>query len=141
MADIAALKKALLHDEGFELKAYQDSKGIWTIGVGRNLERLQISKETAEEWLEEDIQRVMQWMARFPWFAELNAVRQNVVVNMGFELGQSRFNGFQKFIGFLARQNYQLASSEMMVSKWAQSDSPRRAARLAQEMLTGKSSL
>lgn len=141
MADIDALKKALLHDEGLELKAYQDSKGIWTIGIGRNLQCLQISKETAEVWLEDDIQTVIQWMARFPWFAALNAVRQNVVLNMGFQLGQTRFAKFEKFIGFLTRQNYQLASSEMMLSKWAQVDCPRRAARLAQELLTGKSSL
>ena len=52
---IALIKKF----EGLELKAYQDSVGIWTIGWGHTkevFEGMEISKEEAEAFLEIELE-------------------------------------------------------------------------------------
>lgn len=144
MKDLDALKKALHFDEGLRLKAYPDSKGIWTIGIGHNLEDCPLSQEAVDLIFKNDIETVEAWLTKFPWYDSLDSVRQNVVLNMGFTLGETCFKKFVNFIGAVKEKNWANASEEMLESKWA-SDFAQlrstRAKRLAQEMLTGKSSL
>lgn len=49
------LIEELKRDEGVELKAYQDTVGIWTIGIGRNLQDVGVSMAEAEFLLATDI--------------------------------------------------------------------------------------
>lgn len=51
--------KVLILREGLKLKAYKDTKGIWTIGVGHTgpevVEGLVITKEKAHELFQKDV--------------------------------------------------------------------------------------
>ncbi len=132
-----AVRDALIRDEGVRLKVYQDSLGIPTIGVGRNLQDRGITKPEAMLMLDNDIAEcVNDLAASFPWFSSLDEVRQHVVLNMLFQLGPSRFRGFKKMLDAIARQDYAAASDAMRFSKWAD-QVPNRANRLIEEMRSG----
>lgn len=138
MNQVNQLKKMLTRHEGFRLKPYRDSVLKLTIGVGRNLDDFGLTKEEVLYLLHNDVMRVTQEVRRaFPWYLRLNAVRQNVVLNMVFNLGLSRFLGFKKTIGAIESKNWDTAAKEMLDSKWA-SQVGNRAKELAKMMKTGK---
>ena len=113
------LEDMLIRHEGLRLKPYKDSLGILTIGVGRNLDDVGISEDEALLLLDSDIQKAKQGAASFTWFASLDEVRQDVVTDMIFNMGLTRFSGFKNMIAAIARQDYVAASEEMMKSTWA----------------------
>lgn len=127
----------LTEHEGRRLKMYQDSEGIWTIGVGHNLEEKGISEAVCDLMLEEDLQESIAEANTFRWFADLNEPRQAVIIDMIFNLGLPRFKGFKKTIQFLENQLYQSAAKEMLDSKWARQVGAR-ATRLSEIMRTGE---
>ncbi len=110
----------LIADEGLRLKPYTDTVGKLTIGVGRNLTDVGISKDEALQLLTNDITAVRKTIASaLPWVASLDGARQDVVANMVFNMGITRFNGFHKFIDAMQAYNWESAASEMLTSLWA----------------------
>ena len=130
------LKETLIKHEALKLKPYKDSLGILTIGVGHNLER-GISEAAAMFILDEDIADARREAQQFAWFYYLNDVRQNVVINMVFNIGITRFKGFKKMIAALDKGYFPLAANEMLDSKWA-SQVGSRATELAKIMEIGE---
>jgi len=131
------LTDMLIRDEGLVLLAYEDSVGKVTIGVGRNLDDVGITEDEAMYLLENDILRVTKEVDRnFLWFDELDEVRKNVVLNMVFNLGLSRFKGFKNAIAAIENSDWIEASNQMLDSKWA-AQVGIRAKRLAIMMETG----
>ena len=57
MASEHLLNQLIMH-EGMESQAYQCSEGYWTIGVGRNIQTLGITKDEAMYLLANDLKRV-----------------------------------------------------------------------------------
>lgn len=128
----------LIRHEGLRLKPYRDTKGKLTIGVGRNLDDVGITREEALLLLNNDLARVRREVERaFPWFSSLNPVRKNVVLNMVFNLGLPRFRGFTKTIAAIEAKDWENAAREMLESRWAQQVG-RRAHELAAMMKRGK---
>lgn len=123
--------------EGKRLDLYQDSEGIYTIGVGHNIEHRGISEAVCELMLEEDIDEAITDAKTFRWYDDLNAARQAVVTDMVFNLGLTRFSKFKKTIRYLEQGHYQTAAREMLDSKWADQVG-RRAIRLSEIMRTGE---
>lgn len=114
------LRELLIDDEGLELKPYKDSRGILTIGVGRNLENVGISEREALIMLDNDIKRVLLEAQRaLPFFDQLNSTRQVVVLSMVFNMGITAFLQFKKMIAALQNGDYNLACKEMMNSEWS----------------------
>jgi lysozyme len=131
--------KLLTRDEGLRLKPYRCTAGKLTIGVGRNLEDVGITKEEAEQMLANDISRVVvDIVKRIPWAMKLDDARFSVIHSMVFQMGIGGVMNFRKFLNALQMGDYVKASIEMMDSKWAQHDSPARAKRLAEVMRSGK---
>jgi lysozyme len=131
--------KLLTRDEGLRLKPYRCTAGKLTIGVGRNLEDVGITKEEAEQMLANDISRVtVDIVKRIPWALKLDDARFSVIHSMVFQMGIGGVMNFRKFLNALQMGDYVKASIEMMDSKWAQHDSPARAKRLAEVMRSGK---
>jgi lysozyme len=121
----------LIDHEGLKLKAYQDTKGIWTIGVGRNLQDVGISKDEALTLLDHDIKRIVNdCMHEFPWFADLSTERQYVIIDMVFNCGLAGFKKFKRTISAIEREDWATAAREIVDSEIA----PRRAATLARVM-------
>jgi len=134
---LIALKRALVRDEGLRLKPYKDSVGKLSIGIGRNLEDVGISREEAEHLLESDIDRTAQELyQKLPWIASLTDERQLVLLNMAFNLGVRGLLSFTRTLAHVQAGRYEKASLEMLNSKWA-SQVGTRAIRLAKLMKDG----
>jgi len=128
----------LERDEGMRLKPYPDSMGVLTIGVGRNLRDVGITKGEAYQMLHNDIDRVTQELdEHLPWWSTLSEVRQRVLVNMCFNLGYARLLGFRSALAAMQIGDWEGAASGMMASQWANQVGPR-AVRLAAMMRTGQ---
>ena len=135
MADITLLKKMLEFDEGRSNTVYPDSQGIWTIGVGRNLEDPGLSDQEVEMLLDNDIQKRLIDGHIENVIKDLDPVRACVIIDMAF-MGISKLMGFKKMLAALAIQDYDTAASEMLDSKWAV-QVKSRSTRLAYMMKTG----
>ena len=132
-----ALKAMLIRHEALRLKPYKDSKGILTIGVGRNLEATGITEAEAMQMLDNDIARVVSYCRQaFGWFNGLDDSRQSVVASMVFNLGAAGFNEFVKMKDALAKGNFDEAANQMLLSKWS-ADVGVRAVELAELMKSG----
>lgn len=130
----------LIKDEGLALIPYLDTNDNWTVGVGHKLKSNcgPITLEYAGKLLAEDIKIARDAVRRnIPYFAELDEVRQFILVNMCFQMGIRGLLGFRKMLLALENKAYSIAADEMLNSKWARSDSPNRAKRLAKAMKMG----
>lgn len=133
MNDLRAL---LMQDEGLELKPYLDTKGIMSIGVGRNLEANGISSDEALYLLDNDIKKATAAAATFKWFDKIDPVRKDVIVSMVFNMGLDKFCGFKRMIAAMERGDFPQAATEMLASMWS-AEVGKRAARLAGMMQSG----
>lgn len=131
------LENMLIRHEGLKLKPYRCTAGKLTIGVGRNIEDNGITEVEARMMLRNDIEVSRSPLLKLKWFTELNPARQDVVINMVFNLGLSRFLKFKKTIAFLQDKQWENASIEMLNSSWAKQVG-NRAQELAAIIVTGK---
>lgn len=138
--DETMCKKAiemLKRHEGLRLRPYLCPAGKLTIGYGRNLEDNGISRAEAEELLYNDYYRCKDELKQFAFWDALDECRQDVLVNMVFNMGLTRLMGFKKMLNALAMGDPCLAADEMLDSKWARDDVPARATELAALMRAG----
>ena len=123
--------------EGFRSKPYKDSVGKLTIGIGRNLDDVGITRQEALVLLENDVQKVRRVLKLYHWYKPLTKVRKRVVIDMAFNLGIKGFLKFKKLIKAIENGNWNMAALEMLDSKWSRQVG-RRATRLAIMMRTGR---
>lgn len=128
-------------EEGFEPSVYQDSLGFWTIGYGFLVDEKKggrIPKAVAEFWLKWEIERLEKTLfAMYPWWNGLDAVRQDVLLLMAYQLGLGGLSRFRNMIKAIARRDYTVAAREALDSVWAK-QTPARARRLARMLETGE---
>lgn len=160
-----SIKDQLILHEGLRLKPYKCPAGYWTIGVGRNLETVGLSKEEqlkifgaynsngsdmidillergisekdAMYLLDNDIKSCIEDIEKFTFFEELSPVRQKVLIDMRFNLGFTGLRGFKKMLAALERGDYVRAASEMIDSAWFRQVGDR-GKRLYEMMRTGR---
>jgi lysozyme len=136
--DMTALEDQLIDHEGLELKPYQCTADKLTIGVGRNIEDRGITEDEARYLLKNDIKIVEdELLEKKPVVAGLDAVRQRVLVDMGFNLGIPTLLKFQNMWAAIEEEDFERAAEEAMDSRWAKQVG-RRAERLCQAMATGE---
>jgi lysozyme len=152
----ARLEKQLRADEGERLKPYRCTAGKLTIGVGRNLDDRGITKEESAVMLDRDIRNCLADLAFFlPWYKQLNAARQEALINMVFTMGIARLRGFKNMLAALQTGDWQKAHDEALFNlepvhengkivrwikrptKWAR-EVGERANRIAKVFLTGE---
>ena len=121
----------IVRHEGLRLKPYRDSLGFLTIGIGRNLDGKGIIKEEAYILLDNDLDSCIEDLnVNLPWWETLDDFRQEVLIEMCFQMGIFGLLGFKEFLSHLRKGNYKGASEEMLNSKWAK-QTPQRAEELA----------
>ena len=135
------LIEQLVRDEGLQLHPYKDSVGKLTIGVGRNLDDVGVTRSEAMTLLANDVQNARDQIEQhLPWTGALDEVREAALVNMCFNLGIARLLNFKKFIAdlqmALTTGDYRPAAAEMLASEWAEQVGPR-ARRLSLQIETG----
>lgn len=164
MSDLLpALEPQLVLHEGLRLRIYKDTEGYDTLGVGYNVsargiedfERVigrkiivrpgvdLITRQEALTVLRADLLRVIDAVrVHFPYYTQLDLVRQCVVVDMAFNMG-FRALGFKQCIDAIQRRDWSRAARELYNSKWSRQvgDGPGgkrdRCDRLAGMLLTG----
>ena len=149
----------LIEHEGMVLEVYQDTLGIDTIGIGRNLKDRGISKEElahldipnietvyqhgiteadARYLAMNDIKIVEDELCRVhPCVENLDAVRQLILMDMAFNMGVPRLCKFKKMWNAIHEGNFEVAGFEMMDSKWARQVGGR-AKKLSDAMKAGE---
>lgn len=138
---IDRLKKQLTFDEGKKNFPYTDSVGKLTIGIGRNLADRGLTDSEIAFLLENDIKEVVQNLStNLPWFNNLDDVRQEVLINMCFNMGWPKLSQFKNTLNLVKEGKYNEASIAMLNSLWAKQVG-NRAVRLANMMKTGESTL
>jgi len=123
-------------DEGFRALPYRDTQGYLTIGYGLNLDAGITEPEAA--WLLENRVNATATalVVKLPWVSSLDQARQDVLVNMAYNLGLSGLLAFKNTLSAVQDGDYTGAASGMLASKWA-TQVGARAQRLAQQMRTG----
>lgn len=116
MNDLISMLK---RHEGLRLKPYLCTADQLTIGYGRNLESMGISRYEAEVMLVSDIERCYNELEVFGWFVGLDVVRQEAMVDLLFNLGLPRFLRFKKMINHLSNKEYSQAAAELLNSRYA----------------------
>jgi lysozyme len=131
----------LTRHEGVRLKPYRDTTGHLTIGVGRNLDDVGISKVEAAFLLRNDIEKHwLDLMQACPWVASLDMVRALVLLDMTFNMGIGTILTFDGTLEAIQRGDYEHAADRMLRTKWASQVGAKpgqRAHRLSQMMRTG----
>jgi len=131
----------IIKHEGFRSHAYQCTAGKWTLGFGRNVDKLGgkgISHDEGLMLLSNDIQEITQEVSKkLIWFQGLNEARKAAIVDMIYNLGFGGFGKFRQFQLAMARGDFQKASQEMLQSLWAKQVGSR-ADELSQIISTGE---
>lgn len=153
-----AVLLVLTAHEGRKLHVYEDIYGIPTIGVGFNLTRPDASKicndcgadyhalvggtkdltdDQCDYITKQLVNDVVVWIAKiFPGFSAFSTNRQVALIDMGFNLGQTRFSQFKQMIAAIKAGDWQQASSHALDSEWAK-QVPSRAHQDAAWLLVG----
>lgn len=128
------LLEQLRRDEGVRSTAYQDTQGVWTVGVGHNL-RVPLSAAAITQILEDDLAAAETSCLALPIWKDLSAPRKGVLLNMCFNLGFAGLMAFRLMYQALEDRDYARAAKEMLDSRWARQVGAR-ADRLAKQMET-----
>ena len=98
--DMVRLRETITRHEGSRLQMYQDSLGIWTIGVGHNIQEKGISPKVMELMLDEDLEEAISELKRsVSFFSKMPQQVQEALVNLSFNLGIPRLMQFKKGLG------------------------------------------
>jgi len=129
----------LIKHEGFRQFPYKDTRGILTVGIGRNLETVGIREKEARFLLGEDL-RITEDLLKAKLspgqWARWDDVRKAVLLNMAFNLGVAGLFSFEKMILALQTDNWDRAATEMLDSLWAKQVG-NRAVELSEMMKKG----
>lgn len=125
-----ALAAQLVIDEDLRLKPYKDTVGKTTIGVGRNLDDVGISKPEAMMLLGADIDKAVADLDRaLPWWRGMSDARQQVLANMCFNMGignsQKGLLSFKNTLSKMHSGDYAGAADGMASSTWARQTGDR----------------
>lgn len=116
--DRQKLRQQLERHEGKRSKAYMDHLGNVTVGIGRNLTGKGLSEDEIHWLLDNDIDECVADLETFPWWRDLDEVRQRAVCDLRFNLGPTRFRTFTRLMRGLATGDFALAGRSAEESLW-----------------------
>lgn len=125
--------------EGFRSRPYKCTEGYLTIGWGFAIKDLVIEEDIADLILMRKIQKLLERLiVAFPWFKNSPDEVKSVVTNICYQMDINGFKKFKKTIYLLETEQYEDASIEMLDSKWAREQTPRRAKELSERLASVK---
>lgn len=124
-------------DEGYRTKPYKDTVGKLSIGIGRNLSDVGVSRGEIALMFDNDLASA-EHTARLlvPNFDTLNDARKAVVVNLAFNMGFNTLSQFVNTLRAIEQGRWGDAKSGLLASKWA-GQVGGRAPRLADSLESG----
>lgn len=141
----ALLMEDLLANEGYVPHVYQDTKGYWTAGIGRLLDRRKgggLSMEEAVYLARNDVRKAIGLLDKhLPWWKNLSPVRQRVMIELVFNMGigdnSSGLLSFRNTLPAIERGDYDTAATGLRNSKWAKDVGPIRSGKMIKMLLQG----
>jgi|TARA_B110000902_G_scaffold28571_1_gene30958 lysozyme len=119
--DMVRLRETITRHEGSRLQMYQDSLGIWTIGVGHNIQEKGISPKVMELMLDEDLEEAISELKRsVSFFSKMPQQVQEALVNLSFNMGIPRLMQFKKTLALLREGDFESAADELLDSRYAE---------------------
>lgn len=140
----SVLKRMIASDEGIRSTPYRDTKGIWTAGIGHNLEshgdmgnlkewlKAGVPDEQIRDWFKDDLDAAITCAAQIfaPEFELLPDDVQRVLVDMAFDLMYELWD-WVVLRAKIAAHDWVGAAQSILHSLFAQ-QAPDRCERLAQ---------
>lgn len=139
------LESRVRMDEGFMESPYLDTENVPTIGYGTtrilgkavSMNDPDITEANARQLLRCDLfTACLDAQDIFLRLNEMNDVRQEVLVNLSYNIGHSRLSRFVKLIAAAGELDYETMAAEMKDSKWFKQVG-QRALRLCYAMQNG----
>lgn len=127
-SDYAALTVAeglIRRHEGVRYKPYQCTAGKLTIGVGRNLEDVGVSKDEVELMLANDIEACATDLKTFYWWSALSPNRKAALLDLRFCVGPGGFRAFRKMIAAIEAHDWDEAGAQILDSRFAKQTGQR----------------
>jgi len=147
------LVEQLKRHEGYRSQCYKCTAGHNTIGYGYNLDAnpLHLTSIELKHYYQngitkEDAERLLILMVNqtakdiheaLPWWSKVPGERQDVLINMAYNMGVKGVLAFKQTLNNVMNGNYILAADEMLDSQWAEQVGDR-AKELSEQMRTGK---
>lgn len=118
--DKAKIYKMLERDEGLRLKPYKCTAGFLTIGVGRNLDAIGITREMAFQMLDEDVVTAQKACQKIfdSQFDEWGENRQLGWLNLAFNLGYHSLSKFKNTIRAARLEDWKEVEAGLRGSLW-----------------------
>jgi GH24 family phage-related lysozyme (muramidase) len=119
VVDRKKLKARIEGEEGRKYKAYVDSLGVLTIGIGRNIKDKGLNDQEIDLMFNNDIDDVEKDLReKLPWVFNLDEVRLSVFYDLCFNLGINRLLEFSHMLAFAEAGDYNTAADELHHSLW-----------------------
>lgn len=134
------ITKVISH-EGLVQSAYQDSLGYWTIGYGTLIDERKGGLLTVPECrflLDNRLAIARKSLTPYDWFRALDQVRQDVLVELVFNMGLQGLLGFVRMIAALTAKDFNTAAKEYLNSKAAKQVGPIRSVDIAYRIKYGR---
>jgi lysozyme len=138
--DRARLTTRLKQKEGLRLNAYRDSLGFWTICYGHLLGPApwpaSADCDQCDSYLRRDIDAAVSLAEQYPFYTPLDEPRQNVIVELTFNLA-NKLKKFTQFLAAIVAKDYVKAGQELKLSL-AYTQEPKRFDELITSLETGE---
>ena len=134
------LKPMLELHEGRSRKLYQDSKGIWSIAVGYNIQEHGLPDDIIDELLRRRmaiaVADARAWLGEANW-DKLDLARKVALGDFSYNVGATTLAEFRATRAKLIARDYAGAANNMMASRWADQVGSR-APRITEMIRTGE---
>ena len=127
----------LIRHEGYRKHLYEDTEGNMTIGVGYNIEEKGLPDYIIRLLLDDSIKEARSELTRIAPDLHLSRTRQDVLINMLFNMGANRLLTFTKMWAAIRDNDFETAADEMLLSRWADQVG-QRAIELSDRMRAGR---
>lgn len=118
----------LKRHEGYKNDVYKDHLGYLTVGIGHLLSKEEcelfdegdiIQDETIHDLFEEDLsESIDSCFKMYERFEQLPYIIQKTLINMCFNIGETRLRKFKKMNQAVAESNWDAMADEMVDSRW-----------------------
>jgi len=133
-------EQLISEEEGRNSHVYPDNEGFSTVGVGACIDArvpgAGLCDAAIEAQLASDMQSARVDASEFPHFAELNDVRQAVLISMAFQMGSKPLH-WPDFMSALQQKDYAAAATAGRDSDWWRRETHKRAEREMQMLESG----
>ena len=128
------LEKMVALHEGYRKHMYLCTKGKRTIGYGFNIDA-GMPEDEAHMLMRMRLQKInAEYEKRYPWYKTFPEKKKYILLDMGYQMGVDGVDGFTNFIKACSENDWTKAAVEMLDSKWAKKDTPKRAKQLSELM-------